>query len=115
MFLSLKASFIRFIKNNYYYLLAILSIGYLVYFNTFFNGFVLDDLFQIVNNPNIIGWNKLFHYYFNEIGPYYRPLMLSTFSFFKNLGFSAFFYHFFQVSIHIANTIMVFALFESLF
>ena len=115
MFLSLKASLIYFIRVNKYYIITILLVGYLVYFNSFFNGFVLDDLFQIVNNPNIVGWNNLFYFFSNEIGPYYRPLMLTSFSLFHNLGLPAFFFHLFQASIHILNAVMVFTLFESLF
>jgi tetratricopeptide (TPR) repeat protein len=91
-----------------HYIYLIVGIGYIVFFNSFFNGFVLDDLFQIVNNPNILGWNNLFYFFSHEIGPYYRPLMLTTFSVFHNLGSPSFFYHFFQVNLHILNTVLVF-------
>lgn len=101
------------LKENKQELLLIVLTGYFVLFTSLFNGFVLDDLFQIENNSNIVGWHNIFHFFTHEIGPYYRPLMLTTFSIFHNLGLSSFFYHFLQVSLHILNSIMVFILFKS--
>lgn len=98
-------------KKNCIYI--ILFTGYLVYFNSLFNGFVLDDLFQIVNNSGIVGWNNFFYFFAHEIGPYYRPIMLTTFSVFYNLGLNSFSYHFLQVSLHIINAVIVFSLIDS--
>ena len=92
----------------------IIIVGIIVFFNMLFNGFVLDDLFQIVNNENIK--SNIFYYFTHEIGPYYRPLMLTTFSiFYKIFGIQPFFFHFWQLTIHILNTILLFIFLSEFF
>jgi hypothetical protein len=88
----------------------IVIIGILVFGNMLFNGFVWDDIYQIVNSP--IVKNADYSYYFTHtIAPFYRPLMfVSYITIYQLFGLNAFFYHLFQLSLHIVNTIFVFIL-----
>ncbi len=90
------------------YVYLIIGIGYLVFFNSLFNGFVWDDGFQIVNNIPVHK-GLLFYYFSHTIGPYYRPLMLLSYTIIYQLfHLNAFFFHFIQISIHIVNVILIF-------
>lgn len=90
------------------YAYLIIGIGYLVFFNSLFNGFVWDDNFQIVNNIPVHN-GLLFYYFSHTIGPYYRPLMLLSYTIiYQFFHLNAFFFHFIQISIHIVNVIFVF-------
>ena len=104
----------KLIYEHRYQFFTIILIGYLLFFNTLANNFVLDDIFQIVNNPNIVGWNNTLYFFSNEIGPHYRPLMLTLFALFKNIELGVYAFHFFQISIHITNALLVYLLFNSL-
>lgn len=96
----------------------ITGVGFLVYFNILFNGFVWDDLTYIIGNTDLkpfnllklMGWNT-----FNSSG-YYRPLPAIYFSILYNLfDNSAFFYHFMQLSLHITCAILLFFIFGKFF
>lgn len=88
----------------------IIIVGFLVFGNILFNGFVWDDNFQIVNNLYI--QHKQFFYYFTHtIGPFYRPLMFFFYALiFSLFGLNAFFYHLMQLLLHILNGILIFLL-----
>lgn len=93
-------------------------IGLIVYFNALFNGFVWDDVGYILLNPEIHSFN-IFHLFgtntYNH-ATFYRPLAAVYFSLFFNIfGQQAFFYHFFQILLHIFNTYIVFYLFKKFF
>lgn len=99
-------------------ILWITIIGFIVYFNALFNGFVWDDVSYILINPvehtmNLIG---LFGpNYFNSAG-YYRPVPALYFSLLYNLFHTtSFFYHFSQLAIHIVDTSLLFILFTRFF
>ncbi|MGH7204440.1 MAG: glycosyltransferase family 39 protein, partial [Candidatus Levyibacteriota bacterium] len=50
------------------------------------------------------------------IGLYYKPLLLTTYSILYSLfGANSFFYHFFQLILHISNTILIYILFTRFF
>ncbi len=95
----------------------IVIIGFIVFFNILFNGFVWDDFGYILDNPQVHIFNlstilgqSLFNY---KTADYYRPLpafyFTLTYLAFHNL---AFFYHFLQLVFHILSSCLVFILFK---
>lgn len=96
------------------YKIILICIGYVLFFYSLFNGFVYDDSFQIVTNEFVQKGDYL-HYFYSTTGenPHYRPLMFTVFTFlFQLFNLNAFFYHLFQVTIHILNTLLLFLLFR---
>ncbi len=105
----------------------IVIVGFLVYFNMLFNGFVADDGTQILTNSTIHSISNIPILLFQTnssvssgggilTGWYYRPLMLIFFSFlYTFFGNIAFFFHSFQLLLHIVNTLLLFSLFLSFF
>lgn len=112
--ISFKEIFIPFTTKKAIYFIIFTSL--VVFFNTLFNGFVWDDNIYIILNPfihqiDII--NAFAPNIFNQES-YYRPISAIYFSFLYALfKESPFFYHFFQVSIHTVNVILLFILFKS--
>lgn len=111
-------------KKNYVYLLIL--IGVVVFLNSLFNGFVWDDEEQVLNNVLVHSFSNFFHFFssstFNTGGTgslgglYYKPLMTTFFSIIYTIfGPNPFFFHLFQVSLHIINSIFVFLIFRLLF
>lgn len=111
-------------KKNYIYLLIFL--GFIVFFNSLFNGFVWDDEEQVLNNVLVHSFSNFFQFFssstFNTGGTgslgglYYKPLMTTFFSLIYTIfGPNPFFFHLFQVSLHIVNSIFVFLVFTLLF
>lgn len=101
-------------------LILLILLGLLVFYPSLNNGFVWDDEEQIVNNQiiktgsiktifsggafNSGGMEKL-------TGAYYKPLMTLSFSIiYKLFNLNSFYFHLFQVSLHLINTILVFIL-----
>jgi protein O-mannosyl-transferase len=113
-------------KTNLAYLFTTLFIiAFIVYFFSLFNGFVWDDEEQIVNNAiiqNISNFPYLFtSSTFNTGGAglsgfYYKPLMPATFSLINSIfGLNSFFFHFFDLSLHLLNACLIFLLFKKIF
>lgn len=96
----------------------ILITGLIVYGNTFLNGFVWDDNVFIVNNPGIYSIDIPYLFgsnMFNAIS-YYRPISALYFAFlYSFFGSHAFFYHFFQIALHIINAILVYIVLRIIF
>ena len=97
----------------------LLGTGFLVYFNSLFNGFVFDDEYQVVNNElirSLTNFPQFFRgstFYFegqSELqGTYYKPVMTTVYSVLYTLfGPRPLFFHFFQLLMHITNAILVF-------
>ena len=63
------------LKKKHIHIIIIAFLSLIVYFNTFFNGFVYDDHFFIVGNPEIRSLKNI-PSYFSEpsVGNLYRPL-----------------------------------------
>jgi tetratricopeptide (TPR) repeat protein len=104
-------------------IILIVIFGFILYFNSFFNGFVWDDEEQIVLNTRVHSIVNIPSFFtqatFNAGGAvkmgglYYRPLMITAFSLIYSIfGSGAFFFHFFQVAFHIANVILLFLIFD---
>ncbi len=103
----------------------IIFIGVIVYFNSLFNGFVFDDFDQLVNNssvhtlsniPNLFTGSSFAGNNNQLIGVYYKPLMTSAFALIYSVfGVRASYYHLFQVILHIANSVILYFIFVTLF
>ena len=118
---SLKSWFVPFTTTKA--ISFIILIGFTVYFNVFFNGFVGDDNGQILQNP-LVHSLKNFPLFFKgstlylaEIGQsaglYYRPLMSTFFALIYSVsGPTPFLFHLAQLAFHIANCILVFLIFR---
>ena len=92
-------------------------IGFLVYFQSLFNGFVWDDLSgQILQNSVLYGFDKIPNLIFYHWGYYYKPVFYLVLNFIVTIfGESAFPFHLVQLIIHVANTILLFLLFSKFF
>jgi protein O-mannosyl-transferase len=92
----------------------ILLIGVIVYFPIFFNGFVWDDFYFILNNAQVhqLNFPILFGQNLFNLGPFYRPISALYFAMLYSVfGQGAFFYHLTQLSLHIVNTSLLFIFF----
>ncbi|MEK7572127.1 MAG: tetratricopeptide repeat protein [Patescibacteria group bacterium] len=101
-------------------------IGFLVFGNMLFNSFVADDITLILTNPTIHSLSNFSTLLFQIqphaggqglfTGSYYIPLTLISFSsLYTFFGDTPFFFHFFQLLLHIANAILLFSIFTSFF
>lgn len=99
-------------------ILVIIIVGFILYFNALFGKSVLDDSVFILNNPDIHNFNLAYLFgpnLFNSFS-YYRPMSAVYFALLYSLfGSQAFFYHLFQIVLHIVNTILLYFLFRSIF
>src|SRR6266581_9226855 len=104
----------------------IIFIGLIIYFNSLFNGFIGDDYGQVVNNTSIHSISNIFQFFSNSTfnntlgglgssggnslgGIYYKPLLSTVYSFlYTFFGSWPPAYHFFQLSLHITNSILLF-------
>lgn len=95
-------------------------IGFVVYFNTLFNGFVWDDYGYIIYNSAAHIFNILFFFGKNSSGNipglYFRPLTAAYFtSLYVFFGVNPFMYHFLQVLLCITNAILLFFLLKKFY
>ncbi len=104
-------------------ILLLLFIGVLVYGNALFNGFVWDDEELIVNNVQIQSLANTPQFFagstFNSggganlAGLYYKPLMTVAFSFLYTVfGPNPFWFHLGQISLHLANAVLLYLIFR---
>ncbi|GEM_PF-474874 len=106
--------------------LLLIFIGTFVYFNSLSNGFVGDDTSQILRNTPIHSLKNIPFFFLGSTyenggaermkGLFYRPAMQVGFSVLYSLfGENPFAYHFFQVLLHIANSILLYFFLRKLF
>jgi tetratricopeptide (TPR) repeat protein len=118
---NLKKHLSPFTTSKAIYILII--VGFLLFFNAFFNGFVGDDNTQIVGNPAVRSIANIPNFFFqnrlnvggdNKLGgDYYKPLMDSSFTLTYSLfGPIPFIFHFIQISLFITNSCLVFLVFK---
>lgn len=103
---------------------VLIFVGLLVYFNSFFNSFVMDDQSLIVTNQNVHSIFNILNFFRGSIfdyggnlgGVYYRPIMSTAFSLIYTLfGPYPFYFHFVQVALHITNSILLLYLLSKFF
>lgn len=110
---SLKSLFVPFTTLKAIHIIII--VGFLVFSNALFNGFVWDDKVFILYNPDIhqIHFPQLFEQSNFNKATYYRPLVAAYFAVLYSLfGEHTFFYHFFQIMIHIGVTVLAFFVYK---
>lgn len=92
-------------------------IGFLVYFQSLMNLFVWDDVHgQVLDNNILYGFNNIPKILFYHWTSYYKPLFYVVLNFFLTVfGDKPFPLHFFQLCLHIINSILVFLLFSKFF
>ncbi|MDO8657628.1 MAG: tetratricopeptide repeat protein [Candidatus Levybacteria bacterium] len=106
------------------FFLLIFIVGFIVYFNALFNGFAFDDFPQVVDNPYVHSLEYVYKIFsgptFNygassELsGAYYKPIMSAMFAVIYTIfGEKAFFFHLFQLSVHIFNSIFIYLLLKN--
>lgn len=103
----------------------ILIFGFLVYANSLTNGFIWDDEEQVVKNPFIKSGKNLPAIFSGSTfssggagltGWYYRPVMSLWFMFnYSFWGLNPSGWHFFQVILHLTNSVLVFLVFKQIF
>ncbi len=110
--------------RNRTYILIIILLGFLVYFNSLFNSFILgDDEDQIVNNPQVQSLQNIPQFFMGSTyyrqesglsyGLYYRPLMLSINSIIYSIfGPDPLIFHLIQIFLQIINTLLIFYFFK---
>ncbi len=102
------------LKQYKKYFLTFLIIGFLAYLPILFNGFVWDDITYLIDNPEFHQFSlgtALGPNVFNA-GIFYRPISaIYSAGMYALFGEHAFFYHFLQLAIHIANTCLLFIFF----
>jgi len=96
----------------------IVLIGFIVFGNMLFNGFVLDDKTFIASNPELhsLTISSLFSSsLFNSNGRYLPMTAFYDALVFNLFGRTTFYYHFLQLSIHICNAVFLFLFFKHFF
>lgn len=107
-------------------ILILILIGLLTYCNSLLNGFLGDDFGQIVTNTTVHSISNIPQLFASStyenggsdriFGLFYRPLMLSIFSIIYSFaGNDPLPYHFIQLILHIANTILLYFFFKKYF
>lgn len=106
-------------------ILIIISIlGIIVFFNTFFNNFIGDDFNQIVDNPIVHSIGNFPRFFLGSTfntggqlgGVYYRPFQSAYYAVVYSLfGAHAFYFHLFQLLLHIVNAILLLLFFRYFF
>lgn len=112
-------TFKKLLRKKILYLTSIIAVGLVVYFNGLFNGFTWDDINQIVNNHEIRSLKNIPRFFLGgtfyaggaeELGGlFYRPLQSTSYAIIYTLfGLNPFFFHLYQVLLHIGNALLVF-------
>jgi len=96
----------------------IFLIGFVLFFNSLFNGFVLDDNGQILNNNSIHSLFNIIDIFMNhiharEVDNYFRPLPIVFYTIIYSIfQENSFFFHLVQVLFHISNAVLIFLIFK---
>jgi tetratricopeptide (TPR) repeat protein len=124
---SLYFPWVRIIKwlNDKRIFILFILVGFLTYGHSFLHGFIADDQNQIIENTSVHSLKNIFHLFTQGtfysggnklVGIYYKPITMMYFSFiFSFFGQNAFFFHGFQLILHIINSIIVFLIFRYFF
>ncbi|HKB88587.1 MAG TPA: tetratricopeptide repeat protein [Patescibacteria group bacterium] len=110
--------------SNIQIAIILLLLGFLVYGNSLFNGFIADDVAQVKENPlvqNISNIPNIFTQgnFYDDSGQrnnYYKPILSTTILLIYSFsGENTFGYHLIQVLLHIVNTILIFLILRIFF
>lgn len=96
-------------------IIFILVVGFLIFTNTLLNGFVWDDISNIIYNPNVhtLSTSNIFGKNNINVALQYRPVLSFYFSLLYSIFTDTpFFYHFFNIIFHLVNCILVFLFFK---
>lgn len=98
------------------YVCAFFFIILISYWNSFFNGFVWDDIVQIVDTKDLVVIQNIPKFFAQGIDFSYRPLFYTTISTLNSIfGLQPFYYHAFSIMLHVINTCLVFILGQKFF
>lgn len=90
---------------------ALLAVNLLVYANSLFNGFTMDDELYIFRNPSVTNFSLKALFEPTSYGNVFRPVTFATFAFNWALGSShAFGYHLLNLLFHAAVTLLLYLL-----
>lgn len=104
--------------REHLFVILLTILGFAVFFNSLFNGFVWDDITYILQNSQVhtINLFTAFRASMFNSGGQYRPIPALYFAILYQLfTTSPFFYHFLSVALHIINAILVFYFFSRFF
>jgi hypothetical protein len=98
-------------------ILIIISVGIIVFFLMLFNSFVWDDFIQIVQNTDIASIRNIPRLFLSgQLGVFYRPVFYSILAILYSLfKLNPFYYHAFQLILHLSNTVLIFLFFKRIF
>jgi tetratricopeptide (TPR) repeat protein len=104
------------LKASYLHLAAIILLCLLVYSNAFTNGFVFDDIYQVVNNPWIRDVRHLPQIFCKGVwafrgseSDYYRPMMYFFYLLtYKSAGLSPWAFHLLSILFHTGVSVLVY-------
>lgn len=109
--LSFKDLFIPFTEHKAIVIIVVL--GIILFFNSLFNGFVLDDIGQILNNNSIHSLSNVIDIFRNqihaqEVSNYFRPVPIIFYTvIYSVFQENSFYFHLIQVLFHIFNSILI--------
>ena len=97
-------------------IIFIMLVGLVVYFNSLFNGFVIDDLGVIVSNPGVHSITSIPDIFLNYTHTQlvsHRPLPSSIYAILYTIfQTNTFPYHLIQILLHIFNAVLIFLIFK---
>ena len=107
------------------HILILMAFGFFAYGNAILHPFVHDDVVFILQNPNIGRWDNITDAFLRPaipqifqglVTPYYRPVLEVIYRIeYAIFGFNAHGFHFFNLIIHAANGLILYALARRLF
>lgn len=107
----------KYLNNDLCLYLFFTVLAIVIYFNSFYYGFYLDDFSQVVNNNNVHDLSRLLeHFYLSTVyndngttsGIYYKPIMMMTYSLLWNISPTALPFRIFQIGLHITNAFLIY-------
>ena len=113
--LSFKSFFIPFTRVKAIHYIVI--IGLIVYGNGLVNPFIGDDFLQITSNSLVHSLSNIITLFFGstfyngttDVGVYFKPLLSTSFALIYSIfGNTPFWFHLFQLILHIINTVIVY-------
>lgn len=111
-------------RTNLEAMLFIFCAGFMVFFYSVFNPFVLDDVSQIVYNPYVTSIGNIPLFFYSSVSTpgisgmtvflyQYKPLLYTIYTILVSIfGLNPIPFHLLQICLHIINAILIFLLFS---